>query len=61
MSGTQTINTDAGPVYIGKEAEIMEGVLIRGPLAMCEHAVLNRERRSMEQRLWGLTANAAGN
>jgi len=29
-----------GPVYIGKEAEILEGVLIRGPLALCEHAVV---------------------
>lgn len=29
-----------GPVYIGKEAEILEGVLMRGPLALCEHAVV---------------------
>lgn len=29
-----------GPVYIGKDAEILEGVLIRGPLAICEHAVV---------------------
>lgn len=29
-----------GPVYIGKEAEILEGVMIRGPLALCEHAVV---------------------
>lgn len=29
-----------GPVYIGKEAEILEGTLIRGPLALCEHAVV---------------------
>lgn len=34
------INTEGGPVYIGKDAEIMEGVLVRGPLAMCEHSVL---------------------
>lgn len=34
------INAEGGPVYIGKDAEIMEGVLIRGPFAMCEHAVL---------------------
>ena len=33
------INTEAGPVYIGKDAEIMEGVLVRGPLAMCEQWV----------------------
>lgn len=35
-----TINTLDGPVFIGKEAEVLEGVLIRGSLAVCEHAVL---------------------
>jgi UDP-N-acetylglucosamine diphosphorylase/glucosamine-1-phosphate N-acetyltransferase len=35
-----TINAKNGPVYIGKDAEIMEGALIRGPLALCEHSVL---------------------
>ena len=34
------INTKDGVVYIGKEAEIMEGSLVRGPLAMCEHSAL---------------------
>jgi len=45
-----TINTEGGPVYIGKEAEVMEGVLIRGPLALCEHAVLN-----MGAKVYGAT------
>ena len=36
-----TLNTKNGPIYIGKDAEIMETCAIRGPLAMCEHAVLN--------------------
>jgi UDP-N-acetylglucosamine diphosphorylase/glucosamine-1-phosphate N-acetyltransferase len=34
------INATAGPVYIGKDAEIMEGCMIRGPFALCDHAVL---------------------
>ena len=34
------INVEKGQVYIGKNAEVMEGCLIRGPLAMCEHSVL---------------------
>ena len=34
------INTTTGPVYIGKDAEVMEGSLIRGGLALCEHAGL---------------------
>lgn len=35
-----TINALTGPVYIGREAEIMEGALIRGPFALCDHATL---------------------
>lgn len=37
---TSIINTTTGPVYIGKDAEIMEGALVRGSLALCEHAAL---------------------
>ena len=35
-----TINASKGPVYIGKDSEIMEGSIIRGPLALCEGAIL---------------------
>lgn len=35
-----TINASEGPVYIGKNSEIMEGSIIRGPLALCEGAIL---------------------
>jgi len=34
------LNATEGPIYIGKEAEIMEGSLIRGPFAMGEHAIV---------------------
>jgi UDP-N-acetylglucosamine diphosphorylase/glucosamine-1-phosphate N-acetyltransferase len=34
------LNTKTGPIYIGKDAEIMEGSVVRGPLAMCEHSAL---------------------
>ncbi|MFO7657265.1 MAG: GlmU family protein [Bacteroidales bacterium] len=34
------INATEGPVYLGKDAEIMEGSLVRGALALCEHASL---------------------
>ncbi len=34
------LNTLTGPIYIGKNAEIMEGSLLRGPLAVGENAVL---------------------
>lgn len=34
------LNTNTGVIYIGKEAEIMEGTVVRGPLAMCEHSTI---------------------
>lgn len=34
------LNAEAGPIYIGKDAEIMEGALIRGPFALCDHGTL---------------------
>lgn len=33
-----TINLRKGPVYIGKNAEVMEGASLRGPLALCPNA-----------------------
>ena len=35
-----TLNASTGPIYIGKDAEIMEGSIIRGSLALCEHATI---------------------
>jgi UDP-N-acetylglucosamine diphosphorylase / glucose-1-phosphate thymidylyltransferase / UDP-N-acetylgalactosamine diphosphorylase / glucosamine-1-phosphate N-acetyltransferase / galactosamine-1-phosphate N-acetyltransferase len=34
------LNASAGPVYIGKDALVMEGAMIRGPVAICESAVV---------------------
>jgi len=34
------LNTTDGPIYIGKDAEIMEGSKIRGPFALCEHSTV---------------------
>ncbi|AWG27150.1 GlmU family protein [Flavobacterium kingsejongi] len=33
-----TLNASTGPIYIGKDTEIMEGSIIRGPFALCEGA-----------------------
>jgi UDP-N-acetylglucosamine diphosphorylase/glucosamine-1-phosphate N-acetyltransferase len=44
------INASTGPVYIGKNAEIMEGSIIRGPFAMCEGSVLK-----MGAKVYGAT------
>lgn len=35
-----TLNASSGPIYIGKDAEIMEGSMVRGPFALCDHATL---------------------
>lgn len=34
------LNSTTGPIYIGKDAEIMEGSVIRGPFALCEGATI---------------------
>lgn len=44
------LNASSGPIYIGKDAEVMEGSLVRGPLAMCEHSVLK-----MGAKIYGAT------
>ena len=44
------LNASTGPIYIGKNAEIMEGSIVRGPLAMCENSVLK-----MGAKIYGAT------
>lgn len=44
------LNTKTGPIYIGKDAEIMEGSVVRGPLALCEHGVLK-----LSTKIYGAT------
>lgn len=36
-----TLNTRQGPIYIGKDATVMEGCHLRGPIAMGEHSYAN--------------------
>lgn len=35
-----TLNASSGPIYISKNAEVMEGSIVRGPLALCENATI---------------------
>ena len=44
------LNSESGPIYIGKNTEVMEGSIIRGPFAMCENSVLK-----MGARIYGAT------
>jgi UDP-N-acetylglucosamine diphosphorylase/glucosamine-1-phosphate N-acetyltransferase len=34
------LNATEGPIYLGKDSEIMEGNMIRGGFALCEHGVV---------------------
>src|SRR5699024_5582655 len=45
-----SLNAEDGPIYIGKEAEVMEGALVRGSFALCEHSYLN-----MGAKVYGAT------
>lgn len=44
------LNASTGPIYIGKNATVMEGCLVRGPFALCEGAALK-----MGARVYGAT------
>jgi UDP-N-acetylglucosamine diphosphorylase/glucosamine-1-phosphate N-acetyltransferase len=45
-----TLNASSGPIYIGKDSEIMEGTVIRGPFALCENATVK-----MAAKIYGAT------
>lgn len=45
-----SLNAENGPIYIGKNAEIMEGSMIRGPFALCEGATVK-----MSAKIYGPT------
>lgn len=45
-----SLNAENGPIYIGKDAEIMEGCMVRGPFALCDHATLK-----MGAKIYGAT------
>ena len=45
-----SLNATEGPIYIGKDSEIMEGALIRGPFALCNNATVK-----MDAKIYGPT------
>lgn len=44
------LNSKTGPIYLGEDSEIMEGCMVRGGLALCEHAGLK-----MGAKIYGAT------
>ncbi|WP_406844387.1 GlmU family protein [Flavobacterium soyae] len=50
-----TLNASNGPIYIGKNTEIMEGTVIRGPFALCENAQVK-----LNAKVYGATTVGPG-
>ncbi|WP_264553614.1 GlmU family protein [Flavobacterium sp. N2038] len=50
-----TLNASNGPIYIGKNSEIMEGTVIRGPFALCENAQVK-----LNAKVYGATTVGPG-
>jgi UDP-N-acetylglucosamine diphosphorylase/glucosamine-1-phosphate N-acetyltransferase len=49
------LNSNSGPIYIGRDAEIMEGCLVRGPFSLGSHGVLK-----MGAKVYGATTIGDG-
>ena len=49
------LNATAGPIYVGENAEIMEGSLVRGPFALCAGSVVK-----MGAKMYGDTTIGPG-
>ncbi len=49
------INAATGPIYIAKDTEVLEGTMMRGPIAICEHGVVK-----MGAKLYGATTIGPG-
>jgi len=44
------LNARGGPIYLGRDTEIMEGTVIRGPFALCDQSVVK-----MNAKIYGPT------
>ena len=51
MISYSSLNASKGPIYIGKDSEIMEGSLVRGPFALGENSILK-----MGTKVYGATS-----
>jgi UDP-N-acetylglucosamine diphosphorylase/glucosamine-1-phosphate N-acetyltransferase len=54
------LNASQGPIYIGKNAEIMEGSMIRGPFALCEGSTVKMGTKIYEPTTIGPYSNVGG-
>lgn len=54
------LNADEGPVYIGKNAVVMEGSMLRGPIAICDNAVVKMGTKIYGATTVGINCTAGG-
>lgn len=55
-----SLNASNGPIYIGKEAQVLEGALIRGPFAMCENSLVKMGAKIYGETTIGPYCKVAG-
>ena len=55
-----TLNTTNGPIFIGKDSEIMEGSMIRGPFAICNNSVIKMGAKIYENTTVGPFCKVGG-
>ncbi len=54
------INASEGPVYIGEDAQVMDGSIIRGPVAVCKGAIIKMGARIYENTTIGPYSKVGG-
>ncbi len=55
-----TINAEDGPVYLGRNSEVHEGAIIRGPFALCESSFVNMGAKIRSDSTVGPYSKAGG-
>lgn len=55
-----TLNVKEGPIYIGKDAVVMEGATLRGPLALCANAKIKMGARIYSGSTFGPYCKVGG-
>ncbi|MCG8474190.1 MAG: GlmU family protein [Cytophagales bacterium] len=55
-----TLNAENGPIYIGKGAQIEEGAMVQGPLALCEGAKIHMGAKIRPDSTFGPFCKAGG-
>ena len=54
------LNAQNGPIYIGKGAQVMEGSMLRGPVAICDEAVVKMGSKLYEGTTIGPKCTVGG-